>query len=111
MTLPALALLQQPQHSEREVITSQLGQLLVHVVGDSHLGRLLQGSLQLLISLLLHGLRVLQLLDQLHLQLFHLHHFFLLLLAQVFFVVDTGVVVLLDLGDATIAVFIDLHLG
>lgn len=57
----------------------------------------------------MHGLRILQLLDQLHLKLLHLHHFLLLLLTQVVLVVDTIFLMFLHLVGAALAVFFDLH--
>lgn len=57
----------------------------------------------------MHSLRILQLLDELHLELFHLHDFFLLLLAQVVLAVDAIFMVLLHLMDAPLAVLFDFH--
>jgi len=72
-------------------------------------GGLLQCALQLLVSLFLNCLSILQLFDQLHLQLLHLHHFLFLLSSQVVLVVNTVIVVLLDLVDASLAIFLDFH--
>ena len=72
-------------------------------------GGLLQRSLQLLVRVLLHCLRILQLLDEFHFQLFHLHDFFLLLRSQVVLVINAIVVMLLHLLYAALAVLLDLH--
>ena len=74
-------------------------------------GGLLQRSLQLLVGVLLHCLRILQLLDEFHFQLFHLHDFFLLLRSHVVLVVDAVIMLLLHLSYASLAVLFNLHRG
>ena len=76
----------------------------------SHHGRwLFQCTLQLLVSVLLHCLSILELLDELHLELFHLHDFLLFLLAQVVLVVHAIVMLSLHLLQAPLAIFFNLH--
>ena len=74
-----------------------------------HRTRFFQCAFELLIGILLHRLGVLELLDQLHLELLHLHDFFFLLLAKVVLVVHPIVVLALDLLQAPLSVFFDLH--
>ena len=52
---------------------------------------------------------ILELLDELHLELFHLHDFLLFLLAQVVLVVHAIVVLSLHLLQAPLAIFFNLH--
>ena len=74
-----------------------------------HSRRFFKCTLKLLVCILLDSLSVLQLLDQLHLQLFHLHNFFFLLLTQEVLIVDTVVMVSLYLLDTALTVFFNLH--
>ena len=77
--------------------------------GSHHGRRLFQCTLQLLVSVLLHCLRILEFLDELHLELLHLHDFFFFLLAQVVLVVHAIVVLPLHLLQAPLAIFFNLH--
>ena len=70
---------------------------------------LLERALQLLVGILLHRLSILQLLDEFHFQLFHLHDFFLLLRSHVVFVVDAIIMLLLHMLYAPLAILLDLH--
>ena len=75
-----------------------------------HHGRwFLKRTLKLLVSILLDSLCVLQLLDQLHLQLLHLHDFLFLLLAKVVLVVHALIVASLHLLQAPLTVLFNLH--
>merc|ERR1712060_612391 len=74
-----------------------------------HGGWLLKGSLKLLVCLLLNCLSVLQLLDQFHLELLHLHDFLFLHVAKSILVVDARIVMLLDCCESAVTIFFDLH--
>lgn len=71
-------------------------------------GRFLQGALQLLVRLLLDGLRVLQFLNQLHFDALHIQNLVLLLLAHG--VLEVGAVVLVALRHLQLAALLLLHL-
>ena len=69
----------------------------------------MKSALQLLVGLLLDGLRILKLLDKLHLELLHLHDLFFLLLAQVVLVANFILVLLLNLLHASLSFLLDFH--
>lgn len=68
-------------------------------------------TLKLLVCFLLYSLRVLQLLDQLHLELLHLHDLFFLLRSHVVLVYHTIVMMSLHLLDTSRPILFDLHSG
>ncbi len=90
---------------------SHLPLSLSFVVGGHHGWGFLECALQLLVCILLHCLCVLQLLNELHLELLHLHYFFLFLASQVVFIVDAVIMVSLDIWDASLTIFFNLHWG
>jgi hypothetical protein len=71
--------------------------------------RLAQGVLEVLVGLLLDGLSVLKLANQLHLQHLHLHHFGLLLSTLGFFLVHTLLVLFFDDVQLSFLFFVDLQ--
>lgn len=74
-------------------------------------GWFLQGALQLLVGLLLDSLRVLQFLNQLHLDAFHIQNFVLLLLAHGVFEMGAILLVTLSHGELAALLLLHLHLG
>ena len=84
---------------------------LATTVRCHHGRRLLQGTLELLVSIFLDGLRVLQFLYQFHLQLLHLHDFFFLLRSHVIFIVHAIIMLSLDIMESTLTVFFNFHGG
>ena len=80
-------------------------------VRQHHCAWLLECLLEFLVSLLLDGLGVLELLDELHLQLLHLHDLVLLLLSDHLFVGHTVLVLSLDVEDFSLPLLLNLHGG
>ena len=75
-----------------------------------HHGRwFLKRTFQLLVSVLLDSLSVLKLLDQLHLELLHLHDFFFLLLTEVILIVHAIIMGPLHLLQTSLSVLLNLH--
>lgn len=74
-------------------------------------GRFLQGPLQLLVGLLLDGLRVLQFLDQFHLDAFHIQNFVLLLLTDRVLLHRALLLVAISHLHLASLLFLHLHLG
>ena len=74
-----------------------------------HCGRLLKSTFELLIGLFLDSLSVLELFDELHLQLLHLHDFLFLRSPHIVLVIHPVFMLSLNLLDTSSSVFFNLH--
>ena len=92
-------------------ISKTTAHLLLHLWATHHGAWLLKCTLKFCISILLNGLCILQLLNQLHLKFFHLHDFILLCCSHIVFIHDSLVLLLLHVVESTVLVLFYLYVG
>ena len=92
-------------------VSETIAHLLLHLATSHHGAWLFECTLKLLVSILLDSLSILQFLDKLHFQLFHLHNFVLLLWSNEVFINDFLIMGLLYIVKTTVSILFNLDIG